>query len=164
MASKAVVRENTPAPVFPMPSEEFLVDKGIIPVEDNQGEKTIEHDSEFSMDPLVAGFISSSVPVALGEHFDPIATVEAVIHPSAPHIHKPVSHPLEVSTMKARGRPKKQSSHPAGILSHAQRGFEEAQNTWNAVKMLGFYSNDEEGMISKLRKSKRVAIIEKGAP
>ena len=75
--------------------------------------------------------------------------------PPLQNVISPVSTPITgKSTSRPRGRPRKYVDH----------GITEARKTWETAQRLGISADDEDAMLSELRKSKRIWIMEgKGA-
>ena len=66
------------------------------------------------------------------------------------NLNSPVSTPIMANkSSRPRGRPRKSSDH----------GMIEARKTWETAQLLGISANDEEAVLSRLRKSKRISIM-----
>ncbi|CAO2817971.1 unnamed protein product [Amaranthus hypochondriacus] len=66
---------------------------------------------------------------------------------------------------RPRGRPKQNANpihEPMSIQSTPSQRLQEAVETWNCAKALGVRSTYEKDVISQLRKSKRLLILEDG--
>ena len=61
-----------------------------------------------------------------------------------------------------RGRPKKQKQLQCDLQHSLVSSMSntEAQNTWNTAKLLGISTSDERAVVSNLRKSKRLLIMD----
>ena len=94
-------------------------------------------------------------PIALNENIDWNNVVSADSCTSRQNLNSPVSTPIMANkSSRPRGRPRKSSDH----------GMIEARKTWETAQFLGISANDEEAVLSGLRKSKRISIMEgKGA-
>ena len=88
----------------------------------------------------------------------------AGIRSSCPNLCTPVSTPLSNSRpSRPRGRPRRSSQQqiPPETPSH---GSIETRKTWEVAQLLGISSHEEEAVLSGLRKSKRILLLEgKGA-
>ena len=72
----------------------------------------------------------------------------------------PISSPLSVSkSSRLRGRPRKCSDHQTPSEPHSL-GMLEARKTWETAQLLGISSHDDEAVLSGLRKSKRILLLE----
>ena len=80
---------------------------------------------------------------------------------SCQYLSSPLSTPIMGNkSSRPRGRPKKSSNHQTPLVN----GMIEARKTWETAQLLGISANDEEAVLSDLRKSKRILIMEgKGA-
>ena len=71
----------------------------------------------------------------------------------------------QMSRKKQHGRPRKVTHTPCEPLiatKQASNSRMEAHRTWETAKLLGITSNDENAVISGLRKSKRILFLEDG--
>ncbi|CAO2827668.1 unnamed protein product [Amaranthus hypochondriacus] len=112
-------------------------------------------------DPILMLSSTSTVGV---KNFDPISTIEAAMQISAPPAQKPTIPLSDAHSKRPRGRPKKQASIQTSNQLQQPMNVEEAQNTWMVAKAIGISSNDDEMVIAKLRKSKRMLSLEEAAP
>ena len=138
-----------------------------------------QYTSTSSLDPLVDAFSHSLVSYVGYTWHDPIVVNETAGWISL--VDKPVLHPLRgegfnatdsspttlvSSSKKPRGRPKKKTKMHTKHKSceprspHVQNSYLEAENTWNTAKLLGISSTEERVVLSGLRKSKRLMIME----
>lgn len=108
-------------------------------------------------DPVILERMLISAPENIHQHFDPIQTVEWESPRAVPQQH---TEQVEVRTgtlsKKSRGRPKKNLRDLENDSALIPWDSEEAHSTWNTVKMVGVTSKQEHGMVSKIRKSKRL--------
>ena len=73
------------------------------------------------------------------------------------YVSSPLSNPnMANKSSRPRGRPKKSSNQQTTIVN----GMLEARKTWDTAQLLGISSNDEGTVLSELRKSKRILIME----
>ncbi|CAO2832752.1 unnamed protein product [Amaranthus hypochondriacus] len=111
--------------------------------------------------------------VCVGEKFDPIATIEfpaslqssGNIHESGRSLPTPGTNLRQnsVPQKRPRGRPKRtvhSLPEPLCVPSTPTNCNQEAIETWNTAKLLGIKTNDEVTVLSALRKSKRLLILE----
>lgn len=137
-------------------------------------------------DPMVAGLLAPHTILAPThiQSFDPIVSIEAAAIPrlhNVPTIDVPpltdvglninvvgsLPHVCGTTSKRPRGRLKKIVPTFSTEIVHAHdasRSLLEAQNTWETAKLLGITSNDENAMISNLRRSKRLNILEDLSP
>lgn len=102
--------------------------------------------------------ILSSKP-SLNDWFDPIASVECSL-------------PTQTATKsipqkKPRGRPKRNACslpEPLFVPSTPSKSNLEALETWNTAKLLGVTASNEQAVVSELRKSKRLLVLEENDP
>ncbi|CAO2826296.1 unnamed protein product [Amaranthus hypochondriacus] len=101
---------------------------------------------------------SSSTP-NLHEWFDPIASVECSLptHTATKSIQQ----------KRPRGRPKRNACslpEPLFVPSTPSKSNLEAIETWSTAKLLGVTASNEQAVISELRKSKRLLVLEENDP
>ena len=74
---------------------------------------------------------------------------------------KDISNPTQYQPKTPRGRPrKKRNQQCESPLPYFSNSTLEAVNTWNTAKLLGISSSDEGAVVSGLRKSKRLQIMD----
>lgn len=76
------------------------------------------------------------------------------------------NHKLSTSIKRPRGRPKKKLPpcyNSNVVVQPSSLSEDEAQNMWNIAKMIGISTNNEDAVVSNLRKSKRLQLIEENA-
>ena len=90
-------------------------------------------------------------PIVLNENIDWNNVASADNCFSRQNLNSPISTPMRANkSSRPRGRPKKSSD----------RGMIEARKTWETAQRLGISADDEDAVLSGLRKSKRILIME----
>lgn len=126
--------------------------------------RVVGSDSYTHDDPLILDIVDKNYVLSAQAWVDPITSVEAVAFQSLPpmRVGCPTAN-AELHLKRPRGRPKKQT-HPTTVNNMVclppLEPISEAQKTWEIAKMLGVTSCDEEAVLKKLRKSKRLLILE----
>ena len=96
-------------------------------------------------------------PIVLYENIHWDNVVSADICNSCQFLSPPLSTPIMGNkTSRPRGRPRKTSNHQIPL----ENGMLEARKTWETAQLLGNSANDDEAVLSDLRKSKRIMIVE----
>lgn len=109
------------------------------------------------------------------ERFDPICEVECIIHSTdcVGENGRPSQVPVDsfttnsVPQKRPRGRPKRACHslpEPIGVPATPSSSNMEAHQTWNTGKRAGVQARNENAVISALRRSKRVLIMETHNP
>ena len=152
---------------------------GVMEVEEYDNNK-FKSDNMDGFDPLLYDMLNRHVGVDICEWFDPVIANEPSGWIMALDDNEPKSYrrsvedaALEVvqSTHVAselshqrknhRGRPKKRIHQMSECLvSPPPLSCKEAQNTWDIAKILGISATDEKAILSGLRKSKRLQIMD----
>ena len=111
-------------------------------------------------DPLVQEMVVNPIERECQSWVDPIVSNENIYWSdvesaasgfSRQELNSPIMSPSRASkSSRPRGRPKKNS----------ERGLVEARKTWETAQMLGITVDDENAVLSGLRKSKRILILE----
>lgn len=127
-------------------------------IQDSELGEHIRMDYGQQLDPLILELRPMAVHDGTPEHFDPMASLEALIKPSIKYTQR-VGGMEGTTNKKPRGRPKRQKD-PAGTSCIDTVGLDEAHKTWNAATVLGISSNNTEAVICNLRKSKRLLLSE----
>lgn len=97
--------------------------------------------------------------------FDPISSIELIS--SQPLISITLGSNENNSQRRPRGRPKRNANslpEPLYIQSTPSPRQQEAVKTWNSGKTVGVRSRKEKEVISQLRKSRRLMLLEDGRP
>ena len=146
-------------------------------IENNESNRN-SSDCVFDFDPLLSVMLKKPTEVVECVWHDPVIVNETygwiLIHDDS----EPKSYPILVDeTLKTsiedsdsschrkiqRGRPRKGSKNQCGYpmsSPSSSKSCTEAQNTWKTAKLLGISAIDEKAVLSGIRKSKRLLIMD----
>ncbi|CAO2817543.1 unnamed protein product [Amaranthus hypochondriacus] len=136
-------------------------------VEENNGEIILEDQQQIIMRD---NFLQTNV-------FDPISSVEYplscqsngcnIVNGGSKLYSMALMSSNSLTQKRPRGRPKRivhSLPEPLRVLSTPSKSNSEAIETWNTAKHLGVKSTNEAAVISQLRKSKRLLLMEENSP
>lgn len=152
------------------------------PVGECTGARNEDAPNILNDDQLILALTISKEGDGFDTNFDPMVCIEALSCPplvevqreSLPNmvgyssqIHSSLGHLNGCPPKRPRGRLKKKALLQPEVhedVHPVSRNLLEAHNTWNTAKLLGITSNDENKVISHLRKSKRLLNLEESSP